>query len=187
MLPLSFENCDHSLSIDDIVEPRLAAVFHDIQHLAALINHHVANSTQMNGDVFQMSVSSIQSRLLRLKDVAGSPLTNGLCLGMLAFLTTMFYVPGSESITGYLAEQLRDSCQRLVPSTPKLQTTVFWLLMLSRISIFAADEPWLKIKMLETVKPGLSWTEARHRLKNVVWIDCIHDESGRKAFHALTG
>ncbi len=172
----------HLLSIEAKVEPSLVVVFQDLQRLVALINDHSTRLVRMKGSVFQLSVSSIQSRLLQLRDVPNSVVADCFCLGMLAFLTTMFRAPGLEITYGYLGNQLRDCCQKIEISTPELQTVMFWLLMISRIAVFKADPAWLRVRWQKVAAPGLSWATARRRLQSVVWINFIHDEPGRKAF-----
>lgn len=164
------------------MEPSLVVVFQDLQRLVALINDHSTRLVRMKGSVFQLSVSSIQSRLLQLRDVPNSVVADCFCLGMLAFLTTMFRAPGLEITYGYLGNQLRDCCQKIEISTPELQTVMFWLLMISRIAVFKADPAWLRVRWQKVAAPGLSWATARRRLQSVVWINFIHDEPGRKAF-----
>ena len=168
-----------------MVVPVLAVVFRDFQSLVVLIDDHVTSGTLMSGEWFQFYVSSIQSRLLGMKDLLQTAADECLCFGMLALLTTMFRVPTSETTYDYLDRRLRDCCQRLVASTSTFGSILFWLLIVSRISVFRFDEPWLRARWHEITPPGMSWAAARRQLQSVIWIGCIHDEPGQQAFDQL--
>ena len=175
-----------SVSIANLVEPRLAQCFLDLQHFTAVVNAatpaHPVPST-----VFQGIVSSIQYRLIALQETLADFLPECLRLGMLAFLTTTFQMPGNVVRYPYLARRFRD-CYRAVEKTPDLADVVRWLLVVGAISVCGPDEEWLRAAWAVDVaeEEEQSWDRTRERLRDVMWIDGLHDEPGRAAFEALS-
>ena len=104
---------------------------------------------------------------------------------MLAFLTTMFQMPGSEARHAHLDNRLRDACQAIELSTTELRHLMMWMLMVGSISVFKADELWLREKLQAVVDAAVPWEELRRRLQGIGWVSCIHDEPGRKAYDIL--
>ena len=166
---------------------RLATVFQDLRHLASLISHHSRNNTRLSGDVFQESISSIQFRLLRIKPSDDHETDECLRLGMLAFLSTTFRVPGRRVPYSYLTKQLRASCRRLEPHTPEMKELLVWLIVMGSISVLEPEEPWLRAKWNTLATPRMSWNDLSHVLEDVLWIGCIHDEPAITAFEKLNG
>lgn len=164
---------------------RLAIVFQDLRHLANLINHHSRNNTRLSGDTFQDAISSIQFRLLRIKPNLNNETDETLRLGMLAFLSTTFRVPGRRVPYAYLTKQMQASCKTLEPNTRELKELLTWLIIVGAISVLEPDEPWLRAKWKLAVDPEASWDDISQALQDVMWISCIHDESGIHAFQKL--
>ncbi|KAM5358278.1 hypothetical protein ACJZ2D_015436 [Fusarium nematophilum] len=177
--PVCWEPCFHS-DVDiplELFDSRLSAVFCDVRHLVALVNAHHEQKTRLSAELFQPALSSCQTRLLLLKDSL-DPLSQWLCLGILAFLTTMFRLPGRKLQYPHLASQLHRSCET---TDARPQALLFWFLIVSAVAV----EPWLHGTWKRIVNPDLSWDDARVRLQRVMWIGCIQDELGRQAFSAM--
>ena len=196
----TFSDCpikseDVGVAATDLVDPRLAVVFQDLQHVARLTNYYVEWTLKFKEDmVILIALSSIQSRLLRLDGELVDTLSECIRLAMLAFLTTTFQVPGERRVLPYgpLAVGFRDSCRAVDASVPDIRDIFFWVLMVGAISVLAVDgpdgpdEPWLLPKWDIVSGPEGSWEAARDRLHAVMWVDCFHDELGREAFTKLT-
>ncbi|KAK7416875.1 hypothetical protein QQX98_004933 [Neonectria punicea] len=187
--PLAIEASSRSLPIIQLVESlqdwRLTNIFQDLQHLTLSINEHVGSNVLFSGKSFQICVSSVQTRLLGLQGCLNDVLAEALRLGMLTFLSTTFQVPAHKVPYKYLARQLRMSCHAIEPSTPELRDILFWLLMMGLISALDVDELWVRNKWDVTCDLNSSWVDARERLRTVMWINCIHDEEGRRLFEKL--
>ncbi|KAJ5598881.1 hypothetical protein N7510_011831 [Penicillium lagena] len=104
-----------------------------------LINIHTDTNMRLGVSEFQPIISSIQTRLLNLKDSLVDTPGEWLCLGLLAFLTTMFRVPGRQVTYEHLADHLR-----------------------------------AHVAVLQ---------QTRTELRRIMWIRCIHDESGAADFY----
>ncbi|KAJ5811053.1 hypothetical protein N7447_010569 [Penicillium robsamsonii] len=181
-------------------DPRLIIAFQDLQWLTELVNVHAGSNMRLNTSEFQPVLSSIQTRLLHLKDLLVDMPGEWLCLGMLAFLATMFRVPGRQVSYEHLADRLRRACRTLVPSESSsisqsisapmstnsgLQSVLRWLAIVCGVAVFGASEQWLRELWDGIAEPNLLWAETRTELKRVMWIGCIHDERGRRIFAAL--
>ncbi|KAH8657785.1 hypothetical protein BX600DRAFT_552055 [Xylariales sp. PMI_506] len=173
-------------------DTKLDNVFHDLKQLTHIINHHTQKNTRIEGQEFQVAINSIQSRLLHLQgdeevcsDNRDGAAAEALRLGMLAFLSTTFRVPGKKAESLYLTEHLRSACQDLEASTPELRDILFWLLMVGVISVLDVDEPWLRARWDVVAKLDMTWEAAQRRLRSIMWITSIHDDPGRKAYNIL--
>jgi hypothetical protein len=101
---------------DGFRNERLATVYYDLQYLTVTINQNANYNARWKGAAFQEVFSSIQARLLCLMTELNDPLQEFLCLGMLAFLTTSFRIPGRTVTYPYLAERFRKSCKTMMVS-----------------------------------------------------------------------
>lgn len=173
-------------SVDGIVDASLALVFQDLQHLVLIINHHFSSNTMLPGNVFQSTMGSIQSQLLGLHfDLESDLASECIRLGMLAFLSTFFRLPVRNLQYEWLAGRFRTACQTMDVSATHLRGMTFWVLMVGAISVFDLDEPWLAARMSEAADGIESWQDATGSLKRLMWVTCIHDSLGRKAFETL--
>ncbi|KPM41160.1 hypothetical protein AK830_g5428 [Neonectria ditissima] len=187
--PLTLEVSDGAIPLLRVVQSlddwRLVNIFQDLQNLTRLINEHVGSNVLFSGNAFQTAVSSIQTRLLGLQESLNDTVAEALRLGMLAFLSTTFQVPGHKVPYKYLSNQLRISCHAIEPSTPELRDILFWLLMMGLISALDVDEVWVRSKWALACGLTSSWAQARERLQTVMWLDCIHEQEGRRLFAKL--
>ncbi|VUC29345.1 unnamed protein product [Clonostachys rosea] len=194
--PLCWESCyrnttscpDETLSIragivDNIP---LRTIFCDLRHLVDRINQKYASSKHLTGVEFQGSISSIQSRLLRLTIDPEDKESECVRLGMLAFLSTTLFVPGKRLASVYLSTQLKQLCGEITVWGTSSRFMVLWLLIVGSISVFAPDEPWILAKWAEAADVDLVWEELELHLRDILWIDCIHEEPARKAFAIIT-
>lgn len=171
-------------SIDCVQDRRLIIIFRDFQFFVGLMNT-AASSNRLRDTDFQNFTFSIQYRLLQLQGVLDNVLDECLRLTMLAFLTIMFPLPGRPARYPYLASRFRECCCSVDAATPALQDLMLWFLIVGAISIYGVDVPWLRERW-QTVVPRMAWREARQRLQDIMWIDTIHDKTGRQAFEAMT-
>lgn len=169
---------------DQLFDARLISVFQDLQQLAGLINGTYERRTRLSVGDFQSTFSSIQTRLLYLKDTLGGS-SECLCLGMLAILTTVVRIPGRRLSYSYLARRLQQSCRAIPASSSASRTLILWLTVVCGMTVFDSSEPWLLESWEMAAEPGLSWLAARQRLQKVIWIKCVHEESGKQVFTAL--
>ncbi|KAK5728636.1 hypothetical protein LTR15_001773 [Elasticomyces elasticus] len=184
--PLGSDMTSLFLCVVGLVDARLATVFHDLQRLTRLSNTHAQRQSRLKGDLFQHLLGSIQRRLLWLRFSPDQPWSERLRLGMLAFLTTSFRLPGRMVSFKYLASNFRTSCQTLAASTADMHTLAAWLVLVGAMSVFEHSEQWLRAKWSDFAVPGDTWEIARRRMACVAWIDDVHDEPGKLAYAALT-
>ncbi|CAH0038767.1 unnamed protein product [Clonostachys solani] len=194
--PLCWQSCyrnttsspDETLSlraaiVDNI---QLRTILYDLRHLADRINWKYVGARRLTGVEFQGSISSIQSRLLRLTVDPEDIESECMRLGMLAFLSTTLHVPGKILPSAYLATQLKKLCGEIAVSGTSSRYMVLWLLIVGSISVFAPDEPWIRARWAEVSDVDLVWEELELHLRDILWIDCIHGEPARKAFAMIT-
>ncbi|KAI3544483.1 hypothetical protein CTAM01_03162 [Colletotrichum tamarilloi] len=104
---------------------------------------------------------------------------------MLAFLSTTLQIPGGQFPYNYLTESLRNLCDTTANKTIGDENILFWLLMVCAISVFEAEEAWLRPLWLKSGVERLSWVSARSRLQGVMWIDRLQGELGSKIWAKL--
>ncbi|KAJ5150691.1 Protein of unknown function DUF3468 [Penicillium coprophilum] len=172
------------------MDRRLIVVFQELQRLTGLIEIHTDSNMRLNASEFQPVLSSIQTRLLHLKDLLVGMPDEWLCLGMLAFLATMFRAPGRQVAYEHLADRLRRACSSLVESTSMstrsgLRPILRWLVIVCGATIFGTGERWIRELWDGITEPKWLWPETRTELKRVMWIGCIHNQKGQQIFAAL--
>jgi hypothetical protein len=175
-------------SVKGLVDPRLLVVFRDLQYFAGLMNAAAGSNRRLRlrDTEFQNIICSTQYRLLRLQGTLDNIISECLRLAMLAFLTTTFQVPGMKFRHPYLARRFRECCRAVEAATPQLRDLMLWLLTIGAISVYdVVDEPWLHERWKIDV-PDVEWPEARRRMKEIMWIDIIHDEPAKYIFKMMS-
>jgi hypothetical protein len=172
--------------IDELVDSRLTVVYRTLQHIAILFNQHYYEKTPINASFVQQGFGFVHSSLLDLRNQLWDSLSECLRLGMIAFLTTTFRVPGLKVQHYY--SNLADEFQRCYTSAKashrNLQEYTEIDTWLSMICIMSAvnEDPGTWKTCAATATQALSWSDMRRRLKKVMWIDSFHDDLGEKAF-----
>jgi len=171
----------------DLKNQELVAIFKDLQQLSNVLNTGTASHRRLSTTELQNRICSVPYRLLRMQGNLDNILAECLRLAMLAFLATtcLSPVPGTEVRYPYLARCFRECCDPLETSTPHLRDLMLWLLTVGAISLFGATEPWLRERWQAEVPSRMTWDEARQRLKDIMWINAIHDQPGQQAFKIL--
>lgn len=181
----------------EIYMQNLLAIFKDLQQLATELNDQDGNPEQLLATKFQNPICMLQYRLWALQGKLAchdNNMAESLRLAMLALLGSTFRVNGINVRYTYLENALRGCCAAIEPSVPPVypQDLMSWILMVGAISAHAFDETshaWLLAlwraengRMYDT----MGWGEMRRRLRNIAWIDSIHDQPGRQAFYVLS-
>ncbi|KAF1960782.1 hypothetical protein CC80DRAFT_544176 [Byssothecium circinans] len=183
--PDSTPPSDHLISTFSLTTsavPKFAIVYSDLRYLTNLINDKVATRTYIPTDLFHGAIHSIQTRLFHLEGLLSDDVAECFRLGMLACLTTTFKLPGRKMEYKNLADNLRHKLQAIRITSLGAQHMVFWVLVMSIVAIFEVDEAWLPQAWEKLLEEGVSWEEVRTRLRNAIWITCIHDKPAEQAF-----
>ena len=90
----------------------------------------------------------------------------------------------------YLVSRLREACRAIEASNPRISAILFWLLTMGTMAVFdPSDEKWTRQKWTDVARtlPNAltSWEGAHPWLQGVLWIPCVHDEPGKKAYKEL--
>jgi hypothetical protein len=135
-----YSPCDSCIP-KPLTNSRLIAVFNDVRHLVHLINVHFSKNTKFHGEAFQASISSVQSRLLMLRDLleGGSAVDEMVCLAMLAFMTTTFQIPKRKVPYGDLRQRLRKVVERAWAERGGIEVGL-WVLVVGAISVLDTGE-----------------------------------------------
>ncbi|KAK4952428.1 hypothetical protein LTR10_009234 [Elasticomyces elasticus] len=175
-----------ALTVTDLVGVRMATIYHDLQCMVGIINDGVARGDPVRGDLFQHWLASVQNRLLLLECVSDNSMSESLRLGLLAFLSTTIQIPGGCMTYPSFASTYGRAWRAVQAPAPEHRLLQSWLLIVGAMSVLDVSEPWVKSRWAESSLAGLEWEEVRHRLETVMWISCIHDGLGRRAFAALS-
>ncbi|KAK5674856.1 hypothetical protein LTS10_012593 [Elasticomyces elasticus] len=175
-----------ALTVTSLVGVRMATIYHDLQRIVGIINDGVDRGDPIKGDLFQHWLASVQNRLLLPQCNPDDPMSESLRLGLLAFLSTTIQVPGGCMTYPSFASTYGRTWQAVQARTREHRLLQSWLLIVGAISILDVSEPWVKLGWAESTLAGLAWEEVRDRLEKVMWISCIQDGLGRRAFAALS-
>jgi hypothetical protein len=168
---------------ESLIHHQLRIVMSDMRHLAGLLNSALEHDQPLAGSDFAKWLDVIQHRLLRLS-YDDSGLTELIRLGMLACLTLLHRFPGRRMSLTYLTERLRHALTSTDQSAldPSLK---LWLLMMGAMAVLDLDDRWLRTTWDELRFGSLTWEQVRAKLGAFLWIDCVHDDPGRRAFMAI--
>ncbi|EGY14656.1 uncharacterized protein VDAG_05820 [Verticillium dahliae VdLs.17] len=180
-----------SRSVARALERRLYIIWKDVQGLSQLINDSHESGQKIREMSLEDLMTSVQSRLLMLTYTDSNSLPELLRLSLLAFLTTVFWsFPGIKFEYPHLVHQLRQACQAYTPATAGESYLFAWALMVGATSVFHdLDHTWLR-KRLRPLIPenlGTTWSEVQNSLRQVMWIESIHDGPGIEILNICLG
>jgi hypothetical protein len=183
-------NSPPTLPLHDFVGPQLALVFADLQGLVCQINQHICSATQLNGADYQVTMYSIETRLVGIEGTSTEPVAKCLQYTLLAFLTTFILSPMPVAVRSkrypFLSQQLQAAMQS-VPSWESYPPfLVLWIGIIASISVFDGGEPWLQEWLKGNAQNNKTWKETRDLLQSILWIPYIHDKEGQECFGKLT-
>jgi hypothetical protein len=193
--PISWDPIFASLPSKSIAIPPVLAssqpllfIFDDLRGLTLLIQRQTAKQMRLEGEVFQSAISSIQYRLLFMLADDGIRDTKHecFCLGMLAFLTTMFSITGRRLSYPHLARRLR-GCrwpEDQITSAPGNPVLV-WLVLISAMTVLDAEEQWLQDLWTRVSTSATDWEAVHCQMQDIAWFPSVHSELGRITFDKL--
>jgi hypothetical protein len=162
-----------------------------LRELVALVNSHVACESRLDGAVFQTAMSSIRYRSLFLLEDEGLMGTTGelLCLGMLAFLTTTFAVPGRRLPYPYLATRVRNATWTQGIAALRGSCHLgWWLLLICAMTVVDVEKEsdrWFRDLWVGEANPEMKWFTLRQYMQDIAWFPNIHDRHGQQTFFDL--
>ncbi|KAL2841722.1 hypothetical protein BJY01DRAFT_217129 [Aspergillus pseudoustus] len=169
-------------------DPRIQAVFRDMQYYASTVNSVDAMKYRRPADEYHKVHSSLQYRLLALQgqfeiyDERDGGVSECLRLALLAVLVTMFQFPGMRIGFSYLTDRYRQCCQKMrVGNHAPSRDLMRWLLITGANTVFdlrSTNEQWMLERWRDDVDP-LDWDGTKAKLKEICWIDALPDQIGR--------
>lgn len=166
-------------------DPRLQNIYTDFQHLALRIN--ALERARHDPSTYQHILTSLQSRLLHLRDALASPVENLVHVALLAMLTATSKPPGKKSPYKWANERLQARWGDAFGGVSGDDITLkVWVLLVAAISVCGTGPAWIRKAWAETRGGrGWGWEGVRARCRRVMWISVIHDRLGAVAFEAL--
>lgn len=170
------------------ISHKLFTVFIDMQRFSLLVNMFVSSQNKLKQELFQEAMISIQYRLLFLRYRLHTQfLDETVRISLLAYQASIFlYIPGSSSRYEFLESQYHSIIQEMDDSTTEAANFKLWMVFVGAF-IFHDAANQLLYSMIANLTIGSSWTSVRTRLKDIMWIDVIHDERGKEIFQASSG
>lgn len=169
------------------LDPRLKDILTELRELTASVNKHAGDKRKITFKVFIPAFSSISARLLKLERILDRPIDECLCIGMLTFLVGFFQAPAKGSVFAHLIQRIRTVAtygQSKGNNIPKSISA--WLLILAAMSVLDLTETWLRETWTGTMGLDLCWEDVDRMVHELVWIDSVHDNLGRRAFQRLS-
>ncbi|UQC73507.1 uncharacterized protein CLUP02_00152 [Colletotrichum lupini] len=160
----------------------------NVQILTQMINTSHKTGEKLADMTLEKFLTSIQSHLLVLDfyDDARDSLVEVLRLSLHAYLTTVFWsFPGLKTEYPLLAVQFQEACLAFSPTTAEETFLFAWALMVGAISLFQnRDQEWLSEILYPLIQTSLGtlWLEAKASLRQVMWIESLHDSGGTEVF-----
>jgi len=167
--------------------PRLANVWKDLHEFSTLSNLAYQTDRKLQPNTFSEIMISILYRLVALNPE--SPVENVIRLGMMTFTASIFFRwRDMKQRQAYLDGSFRDALTVLrKASVQPPRAVVLWLLVLWEMNIngdgFDVFLEWT-CEILRDMEIR-SWDGIREVLKTVIWIDCLFDTPGRRAFEPI--
>lgn len=165
------------------MDEKLVKVWDDLREFCRITNLAHETSRKISTSLFNEALISTFYKLLNLS-YPTEPLSEALRVGMLAFGVTIFlsskevkqpYASLIESYRNALLELKRGSAE--MPSSITLWLLLLWNTLISPQSGLDFSRGWLgEVLVSLNIR---SWIEIRKVLKDIMWVDFMHDEPGR--------
>ena len=172
------------------LDHRLIGVWEDMHDFSQLSNLACQTANKLTPNAFSEMMSSILYRLLGLT-FSESAVDEAIRLGLATFASSVYFQwRGLRDRQEHANQAFQTALGRLrqVKTIMPLQLQL-WLLMVSRMctpgGCNAADLHQWTTESLGRLHLR-SWKSTREVLKQVMWIDFIHDASAKAAFEELT-
>ncbi|KAJ4265363.1 hypothetical protein NW762_004651 [Fusarium torreyae] len=164
---------------------RLQNVFKDLRDFSSLANRLTPGCQKLKPEAFQEIMLSIQYRLLILDySCDPNPIQEAMRVGLLAYESTIFLqIQGTKLKSDDFSQRLREAIQAIAVLGEATANIKLWLLLVGSMMVFDGNEDWL-VQSIQSLTGRQTWTEVRKRVKEIVWIDVVHDVSGREAYEA---
>jgi hypothetical protein len=164
---------------------KLQNAFKDLRDFSTLANRLSPSSQKLKPEAFQEIMLSIQYRLLQMDfSEDPNPIQEALRIGLLAFESTIFLqIQGTKLKSQSFDEQLRLAIQATPVQGEATANVKLWLLLIGSIMVFNGSEDWL-VQSIRSLVGRQTWAEVQERVKEVMWVDMIHDVPGRQAYEA---
>lgn len=165
------------------ISQKLFTVFIDMRRFSLLVNTSVSSQNKLKQELFQETMISIQYRLLSLRyPLDAQFLDEAVRISLLAYQASIFlYIPGSSSRYEFLASQYQSIIHEMDDSTIEAANFKLWMLFVGAFVFYDATKQLL-YSMIASLTTGSSWTSVRSRLKDIMWIDVIHETRGKEIF-----
>ena len=185
-----------STVISCLQDHKLVNVWNDVRDFSAVANVLVNSEDKLQPELFQEIMLSLQYRLLTLEyDVNTQSLKELVRLGLLAYETTIFLqIPGTRVKYHTLAEQLKyaiavvGECDVTTDSQhlEGIQELKLWILVTASVAIIEPEDDWLRENIaLLLLKIGITtWLGLRKRMKDIMWVNYLHDAPVKRTFDA---
>lgn len=173
------------LSMMDSWDYKLKSAFKDLRDFSALANQLIPARRKLEPEIFQEIMLSVQYRLLVLEySLDEHPLREAIRLGLLAYESTIFLqIQGVKLKSDLFTSQLREAIEAIPVEGEAIANVKLWLLLIGSMVIFDSKAPWLA-QSIQSLTGRQTWSQVRRRVKEVMWIDIIHDLAGSEAFEA---
>jgi hypothetical protein len=164
---------------------KLKSAFKDLRDFSALANQLIPARRKLEPEIFQEIMLSVQYRLLVLEYLLDEhPLREAIRLGLLAYESTIFLqIQGVKLKSDLFTSQLREAIEAIPVEGEAIANVKLWLLLIGSMVIFDSKAPWLA-QSIQSLTGRQTWSQVRKRVKEVMWIDIIHDLAGSEAFEA---
>jgi hypothetical protein len=164
------------------IDTRLQNVFLDLQSFSRTANELINTKRRMPSEYVQGMITSAQYRLLSLQYGTDQPLAEGLRLGMLAFLATVFLqLPGARFPYHYLTRRFREIFDHVDLNSSETHGLVLWLLVIAPMVIININDKWIQSR-LKTVLGKMSYNEYLGTLDRLLWIQIVHEIPAREIY-----
>ncbi|RSL45938.1 hypothetical protein CEP54_014074 [Fusarium duplospermum] len=174
------------LQMMDSWDYKIKSAFKDLRDFSALANQLIPARQKLEPEIFQEIMLSVQYRLLVLEySLDEHPLREAIRLGLLAYESTIFLqIQGVKLKSDLFASQLREAIEAIPVEGEAIANVKLWLLLIGSMVIFDSKAPWLA-QSIQSLTGRQTWSQVRKRVKEVMWIDIIHDLAGSEAFEAV--
>ncbi|CAH0003384.1 unnamed protein product [Clonostachys byssicola] len=176
------------VSVNGLVDSRLELVFRTLQKTTLLFNEHFYSNERIEGRFAQQCLGFVHSQLLELDGCLTDGFSETLRLGMMAFLATTFRIPGLGVQRAYRGtfEKLQLSLSSDKAWTAQTHEKIsIWIIIVRIIFTESRDTLQVPALWIETAVHKRPWEEIRCGLKEVMWIDSLHDKPGKRAYDIL--
>lgn len=170
-----------------ITDVELGKAWDTVQDFCSLVNYAAESERKIPQQLFLDTMASAMYRLISMK-FPNDSLHEAVRLGLSAFCSHIFLQWSNARLPHHHLPTIYKQCLAEHLSSDMASSTLMpWCLMVGAMAVFPRGDTWLEpwLGWATGMPDSGSWDEVRASMKQLLWIDFVHDRYGADVYYSV--